>query len=252
MSIESYRSAKSLTFMLSMNQISTLMKKSKIKALTTLRFDFNGKTNNFCMYVSHNGSFTPYTLDFQLVDKIKCPIPGSIVSDKLTPNYKINVDMFGTMISNAAAKSDNVAYDYSLAIYKGGIALQTDAPCVGPISYGIRTDNPNIFKLSHDSTKYFGLIPKITPRGILLLTCLDDSIFKVSFPIGSCGDGFIFQFPKQSLSQSNLNSPVSSLGSISNPGSPVSYNSMPTMSSNHLQYSSNALSRLNGITQKPL
>lgn len=187
---------KTLTFILSMNQITNLLKKTKMKATTILRFDLNGRTKTFAMYIINGVSVIPYTLNVGISETIKDIIPVQIADLKITPNYKFSVELFYTMINAAAAKSDNVAYDFRLAIYKGGVAIKTDAPGIGPIPYGKTSENPFIFDLPHESTKYFGLIHKITPRATLLLTAVDDTVFKVSFPIGSCGEGFIFQFPK--------------------------------------------------------
>lgn len=191
---------KTLTFVLSMNQITTMLKKTKIKATTSLRFDLNGKTGAFAMYIVDGISVIPYTLTWHLDYPIKDVIPEKITNPKLTPNYKISVELFYKMINAAASKSDNVAYDFRIAIHKGGVAAQTDAPGVGAIPYGTMGENPDVFNLFHDSTKYFGLLHKITPRSTILLTSVDNTIFKVTFPIGSAGEGFIFQFPKQDAS----------------------------------------------------
>lgn len=210
--IEVPGSKKSLTFMLSMNQITTMLKKTKMKATTILRFDFNGYSNAFAMYVVNGVSIIPYTLQATISERVKDIIPSMISDVKLVPNYKFSVELFYTMINAAAAKSDNVAYDFRIAIHKGGVAVQTDAPGIGPIPYGTMRDNPYVFKLSHESTRYFGLIHKITPRATVLLTATDDTIFKVSFPIGSCGEGFIFQFPKQSTVSLDYQSQYSQIG----------------------------------------
>ena len=187
---------KSLTFILKMNQITTMLKKTKMKATTILRFDLNGRTNTFSMYIVNGISIIPYTLEHTICNCIRDVIPQSLSDMRLSPNYKFSVELFYTMINAAAAKSDNVAHDYRIAIHKGGVAVQTDAPGIGAVSYGKMCYDPYVFKLSHESTKYLGLIHKITPRAIILLTANDDSAFKLSFPIGSCGEGFIFQFPK--------------------------------------------------------
>lgn len=188
---------KTLTFVLSMNQISTMLKKTKIKATTIFRFDLNGKTNMFAMYIVDGISIIPYTLSFQMSYPIKDIVPEKITDHKLPTNYRFSVELLYKMINAAASKSDNVAYDFKIAIHKGGVAAKTDAPCVGAIPYGTMRENPHVFTLSHESTKYFGQIHKITPRGTVRLTAIDDTVFKVVFPIGSFGEAFIFQFPKQ-------------------------------------------------------
>lgn len=204
-------SSRSLTFKLSMNQISTMLKKTKMKATTILRFDYNGSTNTFAMYIVNGISIIPYTLQFSLVESIKNIIPPAVANIKLTPNYKFSVELFYTMINAAAAKSDNVAYDFRFAIHNGGAAVQTDAPGIGPISYGTMRENPNVFKLFYDATKYLGLIHKITPRATVLLTATDDTVFKVSYPIGSCGEGFLFQFPKRDITSIDYQSQYTQL-----------------------------------------
>jgi hypothetical protein len=198
----------SLTFMLSMSQITTLLKKTKMKATTILRFDLNGRTNTFAMYIVNGVSVIPYTLQVQLSETVKDVVPAHISDMKLSPNYKFSVELFYTMIIAAAAKSDNVPYDFRIAIHKGGVAIQSDAPGIGAIPYGTMRDNPHVFNLSHDATKYFGLIHKITPRATVLLTAVDETVFKVSFPIGSCGEGFIFQFPKHNATVMNYQQPA--------------------------------------------
>lgn len=196
-----------LTFKLSMNQITNMLKKTKMKATTCLRFELSGKTGVFDMFIIDTGCSIPYKLTFQIDRVIKNLVPDEITNPKISPSYKFSIELFYKLINAAASKSDNVAYDFRVAIHKGGIAAQTDAPGVGPIFYGTMRENPIIFNLSHDSTKYFSIIHKITPRSTINVTALDDKIFKISFPISSCGEGYIFQYPKKGFSMVNYSQP---------------------------------------------
>lgn len=184
-----------LTICMPTNQIETIMKKSKPKSNTNMRFELNGKTGNFTLTVISGVPIT-YTLQYNWSRVVNNVIPGRITSSTLTPCFKFSSEIFSQIMTYTGTKIDNVAYDYRIAIHKGGIALKSDAPGTEPIVYGNMTECPNVFSLSNESTKYFSVLQKITPRATILMTSVDDTVFKLTYPISSFGEGYIFQFTK--------------------------------------------------------
>lgn len=188
------RSINSLTVKLVTTQITSGFKKAK--GSTVLRFELKNDNPKFEMFVINGASVIPHFLDYEIIQSIPCPIHSSIVDQKTEPNHKLTSELLASIINTAGAKYNNVAYDYRISIYKGGITMQTNAPSMGIVPFGEISGEPLVFNLEHSTTKYLNKLHKITPRGTILITAVDNSIFKISMPIGSCGDGFIFQYPK--------------------------------------------------------
>jgi hypothetical protein len=186
--------ATSLTFCLSTSQINSALKKGK--ATTIMRFEWNVNQPKICLSITNGASTIPYYLDTQFIASFPCPLPSNIVNPKLEPNFKMTAELFSAAMSTASLKYDNHAYDFTFTIHTNGITVHTKAPGVGKLSYG-NTSDPGIeFLLENSASKLLCKVHKITPRGTVLVTSLDKNVFKITLPIASCGDGFIFQFPK--------------------------------------------------------
>lgn len=186
--------ANSLTFCLATSQINSALKKGK--ATTIMRFEWNNNQPKICLSITNGASTIPYYLDTNFIASYPCPLPSSIVNPKLEPNFKMTAELFSAAMSTASLKYDNHAYDFTFTIHANGITVHTKAPGVGKLPYGNTTDPGIEFLLENSSSKHLCKVHKITPRGTILITALDRTLFKITLPIGSCGDGFIFQFPK--------------------------------------------------------
>ena len=80
----------SLTFLLSMNQISTLLKKTKMKATTILRFYLNGQTNIFNMEIIGGSTVIPYTLAHTSHEPTPHTTPPPPAPTTIQPPFQLN------------------------------------------------------------------------------------------------------------------------------------------------------------------
>lgn len=184
----------SLSFYIPTAQINTALKKSK--ATTIMRFEWNINNPSMILYIINGPSTIPYVLDSKYILPYVCPLPSDLSNPLLEPNFGMTVELFSTAMSTVSVKFNNHEYDFVLTIHPNGISIQTKAPGVGKLSYG-NTSEPGIEFLNSNATaKYFSKIHKITPRGTVLITALDKNMYKVTLPVGSCADGYIFKYPK--------------------------------------------------------
>lgn len=193
----------SITFSLATSQINSALK--KCKATTIMRFEWNSNQPKVCLHITNGASTIPYFLDTNFTQSFPCPLPSNISNPKLEPNFKMTSELFSTAMATAALKYDNHGYDFNFIIHANGITVQTKAPGVGKLPYGNTNDAGIEFLLENSVSKHLCKVHKITPRGTILITALDRNVFKITLPIGSCGDGFIFQFPKPNIPTSQYN-----------------------------------------------
>jgi hypothetical protein len=191
----------SLKIELTTSQINNALKKGK--ATTIMRFELiiNDNINSTKMNLSiTNGLATiPYILETRFVEEeIPLLMSPQLANLNIEPNFKMTAELLSSAMGTAALKYGNHAYDFTITIYNSGISIYTKAPDVGGIKYGKTNDQGFEFLLDNSTSKHLCKIHKITPRGTILITALDNTSFKLTMPIGSCGDGYIFKFPKLS------------------------------------------------------
>lgn len=167
----------------------------KNKATTSIIFQLKNNSPTMMVNVINGITTLPYFLPYTLVPMITYNIPGTITDPNIIPNMKPTSELFSSAMINMGVKHENVLYDFKLNIYKEGISFSTNAPGVGSIPYGNIDGSFNKFSLKNQVSKRLAKLCKISQRTPVGITCLDNTLFKISINVGSYSEMVIYQFP---------------------------------------------------------
>lgn len=168
----------------------------KAKAQTSIRVELNRNNPKLIVNVINGASSKPYYIDYKLTQQVPCPVNGDIIKQNIPVNFKTLIEVFCSEMACQSTKYNGVFYDFNIAVYNEGIYVWSDATGVGGVPYGKVEGSYHSFSLKTECAKRWSGLFRMSDKSTLSVTALDNNVIKLSMPIGSFGNHFIFQYPK--------------------------------------------------------
>lgn len=172
----------------------------KAKAQTSIRVELNRNNSKLILHVINGASSKPYYIDYRVIQAVPCPVNGEITKHNIHVNFKTLIEVFCSEMASQSTKHNGVFYDFNIAVYSEGIYVWSDASGVGGVPYGKVEGLYHSFSLKSECAKRWSGLFRMSVNSTLSISALDSNVIKLSMPVGSFGNHFIFQYPKMTSS----------------------------------------------------